>query len=269
MVNINKPPKGIDPVTYDYLYQLSELLGVMLDNGGVNPVQTAQPQVQQPTASAPSADFSELRSLIIKTAGQVTKTREELGGLSDDVEGVEERVELVDDDIASVNNRITDLDAGYKETYVAVSDYGTFKSDTEQRLKANSDGIAQNLSYYSELTDEVTGSKKEISYLKKQQTDLVAYIKQGIIGRDEEGRPEFGIAIGKDIEVDTNGEIVKKSFCATFTSERLAFWQGNTWVAYITGKQLRVSDVVALRELQVEDWSIKTDNGLSFKYVGG
>ena len=267
MVNINKPPKGIDPVTYDYLYQLSELLGVMLDNGGVNPVQTVQPQ--QPTASAPSADFSELRSLIIKTADQVTKTREELGGLSEDVEGVEERVELVDDDIASVNNRITDLDAGYKETYVAVSDYGTFKSDTEQRLKANSDGIAQNLSYYSDLTTAITDSEKDISDLQQQQTELAAYIKQGIIGRDENRNPEFGIAIGKNIEVNTNGEIVKNSFCATFTSERLAFWQGNTLVAYITGEQLRVSDVVALRELQVEDWSIKTDNGLSFKYVGG
>ena len=79
-----------------------------------------------------------------------------------------------------------------------------------------------------------------------------------------------GVTYNELVEiVNTNGEIVKKSFCATFTSERLAFWQGNTLVAYITGEQLRVSDVVALRELQVEDWSIKTDNGLSFKYVGG
>ncbi len=134
-------------------------------------------------------------------------------------------------------------------------------SDTQGDLRVASTGIEQNLHYIEALQGE----------LKETQ----GYIRTGIVDYDG-STPIFGIAIGQNLQtsVDNNGNTVisKKNFRAIYTSKKLAFWEDGVEVAYIQYNKLYITNVVAISNLTVGEWSISGANaasGLVLKWIGG
>ena len=50
---------------------------------------------------------------------------------------------------------------------------------------------------------------------------------------------------------------------------RLSFWQDEVEVAYMSNRQLYITNVVALDSLQVGKWLVETKNGFAIKWIGG
>lgn len=268
MVNIEKPPKGIDPVTYDYLYQLSEFLGVTLANAPAAAVQSApalsaasSPSAPSSSASSAPTDLAELKSLIIKTADDVAA-----GVVAPQISGVYAEID-------GTNQSVRDLDASVKATYAAKSDFGTLLLELNRTIENDPNAITQYYKFFSDfksLVDEEIGS---MGSAVSEQAKIAAYIKSGIVEYDENLLPKVGIAIGQSLEtettVDGETEVLQKNFRATFTADRLAFWQGENCVAYVSNNKLNIETVTALKNVEIEDWLITAEVGLAFKWNGG
>lgn len=265
MVNIQKPPQGIDPQTYNYLYQLAELLGIYL--GNVETATQTTTMVERKPADATVAEqvgvsteeqYSALKSLIIKTADQVT------------VQRTSPQINSLNNEIIKALDKINALGLQMSEEYVAISDYGTYLEQINMELQANPDAITQYYSFYSELNDNITNVFNAFDAYK-QGTE--GYIRTGIVYREKDtDLPVYGVAVGQNLTVtEENGETVvdQKNFRATYTAKKLSFWQDEDEVAYVSNNRLYITNITVLNSMNIGQWEVTTAGGLKFKWTGG
>lgn len=251
MVNIEKPPAGLDPVLYNYLYQLAEYLSLQSWGGG-GTVQTGN--VTAPAGEKSKSELERLgdqydaiKSLIIKTADTI-RVKESIEGL-----------------LASVG----ELNSKLSKEYVAVSQFGTYLENLNAEISLDPAAITQYYKFFSELKANVDAISADFA---NYRVETEGYIRTGIVDYDPLGVPIFGVAVGQNlstVEVDGETVVEKKNFRATYTASKLSFWQDAVEVAYVSNNQLYIANIIALGKVTIGKWDIDTSNGLAFKWIGG
>ena len=103
------------------------------------------------------------------------------------------------------------------------------------------------------------------------KTETEGYIRTGIVGYDG-AVPVYGVAVGQGLTVtDVDGETVvdQNNFRATFTAQRLSFWQDANEVAYVSNNRLYITNITVLEGVTLGKWQITTASGLAFRWIGG
>ena len=137
-------------------------------------------------SQTPKAQFSGLKALIIKSADIVNAYYEE------------------------INRRLSGL-------YVAQSDFGTYRQETQQEITENAQGITRAFSDMQAIGDT-------LAQVQAAVTQVNAWIKTGKLGEDENSVPIYGVEIGQQTEED--GLVVFRKF-ARLLSDRLSFFDQN------------------------------------------
>lgn len=139
--------------------------------------------------------------------------------------------------------------------YVAVSEYGKFKQDTNANFEATSKNIIQNYESIQSIENDV----ENLNELRKDN----CYIKTGWLDDNE---TIAGVEVGKVSEVD--GET--QTAFARFTTNRLSFFDvTGRELAYFSDYRLYINVVVITGHLQFEGgYILDPSNGLAFKWGG-
>ena len=116
----------------------------------------------------------------------------------------------------------------------AISDqFGSLETQLTNQITATAEGLNQAFDYIEILSDEAeTG---EVFRSRFSQ-----YVNVGVI-RYDQGRPITGIAIGENI-TNTDGTINQNNRMATFTMDRLSFYQNGTEVAYFANNKFYITN---------------------------
>ena len=159
-------------------------------------------------------------------------------------------------------------------TYVARSDFGTYREDIDQRITANSTKIEQQFAFASEIQANTNRVGADFAAYK---TDVEGYIRQGIVGYDGT-TPIIGIAIGQDIRTTQTGvetergvfdEIDKSSNMSVWTTEKLSFYIGGQEAAYFSNGKLTVAQIATDRITGSGKWDVSFTSGVKYKWIGG
>ena len=159
-------------------------------------------------------------------------------------------------------------------TYVARSDFGTYREDINQRITANSTKIEQQFAFAAEI--QANTNRVEVDFAA-YKTNVEGYIRQGIVGYDGT-IPIIGIAIGQDIRTTRTGvetergvfdEIDKSSNMSVWTTEKLSFYIGGQEAAYFSNGKLTVAQIATDRITGSGKWDVNFTNGVKFKWIGG
>jgi hypothetical protein len=248
LVNIEKPPSGLEPTLYNYLYQLAEYLSLQPWAHGDKDVSETQAAGKKASEEEVlGSQYDAIRSLIIKTADTI-RVKESIEGL-----------------LASVG----DLNSKLSKEYVAVGQFGTYLERLNAEISVNPEAIEQYYKFFSELKANVDAI---IADFADYRIETEGYIRTGIVDYDSTGVPIFGVAVGQNlstVEVDGETVVEKKNFRATYTASKLSFWQDAVEVAYVSNNQLYIANIIALGKVTIGKWDIDPANGLAFKWIGG
>lgn len=250
-----------------YLYQLIPQFQWALNNvetsgqsetAAVNAVQQAMKGTVASSGSPVNAGltFEKLKPLIIKSA------------------------EIVEAYYEEINKKLSGV-------YVAESDFGTFKEETEKKTKETSTYIEDIYSNHQLLSTDLETFKEsaesELESIKEgldgasKDVDLIlkttAHIRSGEIdiATDSEGNeyPVYGLEIGQITEAD--GEEVFNKY-ARFTAGGLSFYdQNGTEVAYISDYRLYIRDAEVRVRFKLGGLidTVMNNGDVVTKWVGG
>lgn len=159
------------------------------------------------------------------------------------------------------------------QTYVAQSEFGTYKEQ-----------ISREIVDTAEKTVESYGYESRLDNLDRQAADFDDYIieasgsiTRGIVDYDANGVPIIGIAIGQDlksVKVTIDGveyeEIDTTKNLATYTATGITFWQNGAKVAWFENSRLTCTSINVNDRVQMGGkWEISHVNGFTVKWIGG
>lgn len=201
-----RPEEAIQQIQ-GYLFEMRRALEEAMKTADAEIQQAKKDSAQeaQKIASSqrtPQSVFTQIKDLIIKSA--------------DVIEAVSQKT-------------VIQLDG----RYVAVSDFGTFREETGNRLEASDKAIEQNYSSIQQIESLVEG-------ISDTQIEMNAYIRTGLLYEDENGVPRYGVEIGEQAEQD--GALAFRKF-ARLSSQKLSFFdQNENEVAYISDRALHITE---------------------------
>lgn len=225
-----------------YLYQMQQQLNIALEQ--VTPealaeqiaaAQAAGAKLPDNTDATLSAAYNKLKSIIIKTADTV---RTEMDTLEVELAGA----------------------------YVAQGTMGSYYEELSSLVQADAAAVVQTYGFESQLT----AASDAISNIETYNVNTEQYIKTGLLFYDGDV-PRYGVAVGEKITtvvVDGETLLERQGLCATFTSDRLSFWQNEVEVAYISNNKLYINEAHVLSRLFIGSWVIDTSYGLAIKWGG-
>ena len=227
-------PPILNGTEKDQLLTLQRYLNTMSDklNQALMTITIEQmaPEAQQTikTAAGSKADaekqYNGLKSMIVKTAEIVRNEMDEIS---------------------------TELNAHYD----ALSEqFGSYEQNLQQTIIATATGVVQNFNYdetIQNLQDSTEAFQKNIS----------AYIFSGLV---DPVNGKYGIAIGQNVTDETTGDYVEANKMATFTSDKLSFWQNGVEVAYFSDNTYYIANGVVTGSLMMGNhtWKIMADGSL-------
>ena len=227
-----------------YLFRISEMLNSALTEQNVVLESTKQ-QVNHAVSDSVfseelDAQYSSVKSLIVKTADIV-------------------RSEF---DLYVLN---------LSSNYIAKSEWGTYEEQIQSDITVGAEAVLQEIGYESTISDLKDGVADFEEY--KIQTN--GYIQSGIIGYGGDNVPIIGIAIGQDLtseKVTIDGTEYNKidmtKNLATYTSERITFWQNGREVAYISNSEMGITAVHITGKMTLGDnWEISHANGFAIRWI--
>lgn len=240
MINIRLPninattEKGQLEQIRSYLYQFAEQLNWALEN-----IDTKADSVTQQIEAAGKKDaveeahatFSEVKSLIIKSADIVNSYYEE------------------------INRRLEGV-------YVAESDFGTYKEETSVAINANSTNIDL-------LFDNTQSLRTESDSTTIIGSD--AWCKIGLLSYEENGYPIYGMEIGQANSLNGGQELKKYAQYRSdgvylYDQNGIEVATISDYTLRITNAE--INNLVVTTEVKVGGYIISTDNGLAFKWGG-
>lgn len=151
------------------------------------------------------------------------------------------------------------INAQLKGIYVAESDFGIYKEETEGKLEATSESLSQHYTSIKEIEDAVNN----LNELRKDS----CYIKTGWLDDDQ---TIAGVEIGKYSETSTGKDI---GF-ARFTTDELAFYDGQgtkeeNKLAWFSKYRSYFRNVKLIGTIEFEsDYILDQSDGLAFKWAG-
>ena len=210
---------------YAHLYALSEKLNAAMIEVDVQAKQEIE-RTASGQAQTQAEGFSTLKSMIIKTAEIV---RTEMQEISTELHG---------------------------ETQAISADIGALEQTMDATIRATAEGILQDYHFEELVTDTATNT------FYRQQTNQ--YIFTGLISDDP---VQYGIAIGEGVTAyDENGNpyLNQHAKVATFTMDKLAFWQGTVEMAYFSSGKFYISQGEITNTLQIGNYVFKkmADNSM-------
>lgn len=220
---------------YAYLFQMAQQLNVALQQ-----TETALQQTAQRTdgkQAAQTQQYQTLKSMIVKTAAQV---QQEMDTLSVQLKG----------------------------SYVAASEFGTYIEQLSSYIEANPDALTQ---YYSFASDLRANTDAVSTAFADYKASTEGYIRTGIVYYDG-AVPVYGVAVGQNLtatEVDGVQVVEQNNFRATYTANKLSFWQDAEEVAYVSNNRLYITNITVLGSITAGQWNISSDGGLKFRWMGG
>lgn len=144
--------------------------------------------------------------------------------------------------------------------YVAVSDFGKYKEDTNLTITKTSHNIEELFTSVETITNE-NGNGTLDNLVRETE----AVIKRGELGTYKNGelagKKAVGVAVG---EKNESGEF--KSY-AWFTATRLSFLDDGWEIAYISQNKLHVSNASFTETVMFGNYKADMSNGLAFVWV--
>jgi len=143
--------------------------------------------------------------------------------------------------------------------YNVISDqFGEMQRDMTARITATAEGITQNYTYIEQLQEAGNNTASHINRFNQ-------YIFTGLIDAQNQ---RYGIAIGEDItsyDADNNPVINNAKKMATFTMDRLSFWQGETELAYFTDNVFHIANGEVTKTMKMGNhiWKVLTDGSMA------
>lgn len=216
-----------------YLTAMSEKLNEALMSISIEQfTPQAQAQIRKAAGEESGANSAEaLKSMIIKTANIV---RHEM------------------DEITTV----------LQDNYTALSEqFGEYERNLTSNIRATAEGVLQDYHY----EERVQGLEDEAGNTEVFIRRINQYIYSGLI--DEIGG-KYGIAIGENVtsyDEQGNPYLNPNRKMATFTMDRLSFWQGDTEVAYFSNNTFYIPRGEILHTLRMGDmfWQILPDGSMA------
>lgn len=183
-----------------YLYSLAQQLQFAFDT-----VTREQTKENQKAAAAEkkeqAVNFAPIKALILKSA-QLTEHFQE-----------------------AVEERLTGL-------YVAQSQFGTYRQETEQRITANSQSIQQKFTDLQRL-------ESTVEELQSKVIQVSATIRTGLLAEEADGSSIYGVEIGQQ---EWEDGVIRFRKYARLTAEKLSFYDSNdVEVAYISDRRMYVT----------------------------
>ena len=218
-----------------FMHQLVQDLNYAMSSMPTDAVQSsiaAGHQAAQPTKeTTPVSTFNSIKALIIKSADIVNAYYDEITKLIDQ-----------------------------NGLYVAESDFGTFKEETENTLYADNTGLTQQVRSIQTLFDANS------NILDARICD--GHINAGILYYDENANAVVGLEIGQR-NTDASGNTTFHQF-ARFTAQKLSFFDTNgNEVAYISDRRLYVPEAIIENQLTMGHFVdiVQPNGSIITKYV--
>lgn len=111
--------------------------------------------------------------------------------------------------------------------------FGNLESRLTNQISATAEGLNQAFDYIEMLSEAAEDSEVF-------QNKFSTYVNVGVI-RYDSGRPITGIAIGENI-TNPDGSINQNNRMATFTVDRLSFYQNGTEIAYFSNNVFHIAN---------------------------
>ena len=221
---------------YGYLNTVSQKLNEALMNITIEQMTAETQETIREGSRAEKAEavkqYDSLKSLIIKTA------------------------EIVHTEMDEIRTTLT-------TTTEAVSEFGSLFDELENDITESAEGIRQEFTHSQFVVDSQTNTEYRI---KTKQ-----YIYCGLIGTDPNtGVGIYGIAIGDNVTNDDE-TLNTENRMATFTKDRLSFWQGDAEVAYFSNQIFHITQGEILNTLKIGNhmWKRLSDGGMALVAASG
>jgi ElaB/YqjD/DUF883 family membrane-anchored ribosome-binding protein len=149
----------------------------------------------------------------------------------------------------------------HTETEAVSSQVGTLNQTLDARIRATAEGVLQDYHYDQLVHDTQTNTVYRT--LANQR------IFSGLIN---DNPVEYGIAIGEGVtayDAQGNPYLNQNAKCATFTMNRMSFWQGNVELAYFSSGKFYISNGEITNTLKIGNymWRAMADNGMTLVRV--
>ena len=222
---------------YAYLFQMAQQLNLALEEterstGGASPASGSKTEKKREEKA-----YQTLKGMILKTADTVRREMDR-------------------------------LDVELSGEYVAQSEFGSFVEQLSSRIEADPEALTQ---YYSFAADLRADTEAVSEAFESYKTGTEGYIRTGVVYYDGD-LPVYGVAVGQNLrvrEVDGESVVAQNNFRATFTANRLSFWQDAEEVAFVSNNRLYITRITVLEGMDVGQWKVSGVNGLAFKWIGG
>ena len=157
-----------------------------------------------------------------------------------------------------VRSEMTEISAHLESEYSALSDqFGAYERNLDSEIRATADGILQEYSFQ----ERITGLEESTDSFTRR---INQYIFSGLV---DAVNGKYGIAIGENVTAyDQNGNpyLNTERKMATFTMDRLSFWQGETELAYFSNRIFHISQGEITKNLKMGNhtWMVLPDNSI-------
>ena len=157
-----------------------------------------------------------------------------------------------------VRHEMDEIRAHLQDEYEALSDeFGEYERNLESTITATAQGVLQEYHY-----DERIQSVQDAAEGFQRRIDQ--YIFSGLI---DEINGKYGIAIGENVtayDAEGNPYLNTARKTATFTMDELAFWQGETKLAWITDNIFHFAQGEVTKSMKMGNhtWTILSDGSM-------
>ena len=184
-----------------YLYTLAQQLQFAFDTITREQTQAAAAKTAQPESRGEGTNFAAVKALILKSA-QITEHFQQ-----------------------AVEQKLSGL-------YVAQSQFGSFRQETEAAITANSQSIQQKFTQLQQLEAAMAG-------LESAVREVSATIRTGLLAQTPEGGSIYGVEIGQQ---EWEDGVIRFRKYTRLTAQKLSFYDNNdVEVAYISDRRLYVT----------------------------
>lgn len=240
-------PEGQVAQMRSYLYQFAEQLQWALNtmDSGVGAesieLRNAAGNVVEKTETAKAQDtFNSIKDLIIKSADIVKAYYEEI------------------DNLLSLSGE-----------YVASSEFGTYKQDTDAKLSATSEYIEGKFTKTESIDGEVVKSEYDLADIDERVRKQEGTIRFGNVKTTltEDGET-IGIEIG---EIDTINDVAISRF-ATFSAAGIELYDGSNStmpVAIISKSKITITNAEFSGFVKMGKYRLDLSKGIAFKWEEG
>ena len=210
-----------------YLMAMSDKLNTALMDISIEQLAPEAKQTITVTQETGAKNYDTLKSMIVKTA------------------------EIVRHEMDEITTHLQD-------NYEALSSqFGAYERNLDSTITATAEGILQEYQFQ----ERITGLEEDTGSFERR---INQYIFSGLV---DEVNGKYGIAIGENVTAyDANGNpyLNSERKTATFTMDELAFWHGETKMAYFSDNVFHIAqgEVTQSMKMGNHTWRVMTGGAL-------